>query len=460
MNKKHNQRPTKNVPVTDSKSGQTRNLNTPVNTKTWLPDGSVPPISSSLQPQVIDSVDEAKAANDADSLTTLQRGQDTSSGAEGLLNAEGSAEQNANSSASESKERKKPDYKNLADYLQGVFAGKAKSLPDDVFNKLRIGSPTINPDERGVLLRYAQENDHTLEKTRQLFIYARRTGSHRAWGRAIREFARDVVRSHLVVRGCSSVSLAFSGSEDEQGIKQFWNELYPQGYNAIASIAKAKPDVEVEATEPELLGIAKSSKIIAKARRNAFLCSVLWRHGENLEVTADLMHLYGETLFRHSTKLNLDTDLIDGLATLPEREEEKIAQVMAWASGQASSLQARTADYARKLQSATESLELLQAAQAELELRNLESLKMIQSKEQELSDMVRDICIQKTHSRADFESLRANSLGVIKSAVAELENVDIALSRENPKTEFARDVLKAVIDNLLKQVGKLDEKKS
>jgi hypothetical protein len=70
-----------------------------------------------------------------------------------------------------------------------------------------------------------------------------------------------------------------------------------------------------------------------------------------------------------------------------------------------------------------------------------------------------ELTIQRIHARADFESLRAGSLGVIKSAVSELENVNIVLSREKPKLEFAREVLTSVIDNLLEHINKLNESK-
>ena len=460
MNKRHNLRPSKNVPVTDSKSGEKRSLSAPISNRNWRPESPSLNNTNLNTEQNSSTVGTSVGASMGISPTARSPVENENSEMpEGAL-SESHAEL-TRPSAQGAKERKKPEYGNLCEYLEAVFIGKAKSLPDDVFNKLKIGSSVIPPGNRGNLLRFASENDPSLEKARQLFIYARRTGSYRAWGRAIREVARDVVLFHPVTRGCGSASHAFSSSQDELGTKQFWKELFPNGYNSAASGFSAKNEAPTPIAESTQLESSKeTSKVLAKARRNAFLCSVLWRHGEGLEVASDLMRVYGETLFEHQADKNLEADLIDGLATIPEREEEKIAQVMAWAMSQTATYQARAADYAKKLQLSSESLESLRTAHSELEGRNQEGLQLIQSKEQELRGLANSISIQNTHSRADFESLRANSLGVIKSAVSELENVDVALSRENPKTEFARDVLKAVIDNLLEHVRKLDEKKS
>ena len=148
-----------------------------------------------------------------------------------------------------------------------------------------------------------------------------------------------------------------------------------------------------------------------------------------------------------------------GLFSIPEKDAHKISILLAWTSAQSISLQSREADLDRRLQAAEQEIQTLLQTLASANAFQVTTEAALHFREAELDAQAKTLSVQKTHARADFEVLRADSLGVIKAAVTELENVDVALSREIPKTDIARDVVQAVTDSLLGHIKTLEGKK-
>lgn len=364
----------------------------------------------------------------------------------------------------------------VEDYIESFLSGKSRSFSEEQARKIAKGpghSPSMSPESRENLLRLAREAD-SLDKARQLMQFARLTGPYRALGRAFREFSRDLTCLHPVIQGVLPRDEIFPGSSDGPSLSYVWEKLFPlETRQAPGKKHKlAKPGGASKGTSKESGGLDEQStqgnerseslvsKEFAKARRNAFLCAALWRHGEGLISTSDFIGGLKQTIYSVGGLPDpLDGKLVDALVSLPEKEAEKLALYMEWSTSQLAQERTKSSDLELQLSRLRENVSGLQSQlDAERESHAV-TVTRAEDAENAWNSARADLGTQRIHSRANFEGLRATSLSIINQAVNELNNVEIVLTRPVPKTDFAADVVKNVIDELEAHIRELEAKK-
>ena len=70
-----------------------------------------------------------------------------------------------------------------------------------------------------------------------------------------------------------------------------------------------------------------------------------------------------------------------------------------------------------------------------------------------------DPTIPFVHLRTDYEKLRGSTLRTLNTEIVQLNNVEIALSRDVPKVEISLAVIHVVVDALLRLSKRLDSKR-
>ena len=348
----------------------------------------------------------------------------------------------------------------VTEFIEALYTGKIKTLPEATVRRITNCYVPLQSDQIGGLLTQVQSLDVSLEKTRLLMSLSGRAAPNRTFSKALRDFARDAVINHPVMRGEPEGACPFYGTSDVQPLEDFWKALYREQGENVSGFPKTEdgPSDGVESQQKEE---SKLSQQLRKARRNAFFCALLWRYGEGLIGLSEVLRLLKATVFQQtSSTSSLETRLVEGLAQIQEaREIERLALVFEWFAGQ-SRIEANRVIEA---QSANERLntQLAEAIQA-LEIGSsslLESQNEVAELRGALSTAERQLEIERTHSRADHEELRAKTLAVLREATREMGEVDIALSRPAPKAEFVRDVLRSVADELINYHRQLEENK-
>lgn len=467
MSKGKQLRPTKSVEISSKKTGNTQVVEVPRgrNESMAIMNKDENPVDDALSVVNLTEPPALKPDAQPDFLSDISAENSRSSGqvppdVATCVSANLTDAKVLSSASADESDVKRVELRSISEYVNALYGGSVKSLSEQTLNRLKNSMHAVPPDERGDLLRLALDTDKSLEKTKLLLLVADRCGAYKGLAQAFRSLAKDVLLLHPVAQGNSTISEFFHGIDDRKGLRELWSALYgqPSSVNREKPLEhsgepKSDPDGSAQAEE------RNASKQLAKARRNMFLCGALWRGSEDSPDIQGLIHTLGTTLFRSSNDPIVDGALLSSLATASEKEDERIALLIAWSVAQTGHLNARIADLGRRLQTSEDALSRTQGELAST--RDLLDDKEIEvgQRDAQLKAQLADTGIQKTHARADYEALRADSMNVIKAAVAELENVDVALSREIPKTYLAREVVQAVVDSLIKHVGSLEQKK-
>ena len=348
----------------------------------------------------------------------------------------------------------------LAEYVEALYAGKIKTLSESTIKRITSRYEPLRGEEAGALFLQAQSLDLTLEKTRLLMSLSGRAAKNRTFAKAMRDFARDAVNNHPIMRGKPEGTCPFFGTSDVQPLEDFWKALFIGNTESALEISR-RADSNSDGSESAQQDGSRPSQQFGKARKNAFLCAVLWRYGEGLVTFAEVLRLLKATVYHQPSSISsLETRLIDALAQPHEtRETERLALVFEWFAGQSRVEVVKVIE--AKVANERLSAELLEAAQA-LEVRStalFESQKEVAELRGMLLAAERQLEISRTHSRADYEELRARTLAVLGGATREMGEIDIALSRPAPKAEFVREVLRSVADELIIYHRQLEEKK-
>lgn len=468
MSKGKHPRPTKSVAISSKKTGSTQVVEVPRgrNESMAIMNKDESPVDDALsvvivtEPPVLEPDAHQDVSGDIDPENSIPSGQALPHEATTCVSANFSDIHMPPGWSTDQSGVKRVEPRTIAEYVKALYGGSVKSLSEQALNRLKNSTHAIPSEERSCLLRLALETDKSLEKTKLLLLAADRCGAYKGLGQAFRSLARDVLLLHPVAQGNPTISEFFHGIDDRRGLRDLWSALYGQP----SSVSREKPIEQVGEQTSDQDGDAQAeeknaSKQLAKARRNMFLCGALWRGSGDSSDLQGLIQALGTTLFRLSSDAPVGGALLSALATAAEKEDERIALLIAWSVGQTGHLNARIADLGRRLQTSEDALSRTQRELAStrdlLDEREIE----LSAKDVQLKSQLEDTGVQKTHARADYEALRADSMNVIKAAVAELENVDVALSREIPKTYLAREVVQAVVDSLIKHVESLEQKR-
>lgn len=376
-------------------------------------------------------------------------------------------------SANKSDRRVEPQ--NLAEFVYAFVAGKAKSLSSATAKRL-MGSSAIEPAVRGQLLRRVQEADPTLEKTRKLMLLAKENRAYRTLSQLLMEFCVECVVLNPAVRGTGMKAMLFPGFEDENNLEDAWRLLQSLGAPEQLPPDTAQSEPPLEHEDPARSAVTTDDRVsggwepkdtkertpgakaaASRSRRNALLSSAIWRMHHGQTNFAEMMRSLRATVFAlRERPQSLESELFEAIATLPEKEDERLAYVLEWSARQqaegltrlaetvrqAEALQSRVTAAEEQLRGATERAAMLE--------RQLEAERAARAAAEKA------IGVAQTHGQADLEEVRAMSLRAIRDAIAQLDVVSAALKREFPKIDSARDKVDAVMDALKSTNKKLE----
>ncbi|RDK09149.1 hypothetical protein DN412_17060 [Cupriavidus lacunae] len=355
----------------------------------------------------------------------------------------------------------------MQEFIDAFFNGKAKTLSDIVAKRLRGTTIPIPPAVRGELLRCVQEVDPVLDKTRKLMQLALENRALKTVGDILMEFCAECVLLNPAVHSNGMKALLFPGYADSTRLEDAWQGLMSlPPLSQVSNRNVTSPEEEPDAARqtpgtPGANGGARDKRkgksdrtgpvkgLAASARRNALLCSAVWRLYHSHCTFPEMMRGLRATVFALSKRpQSLETELITAITTLSEKEDERFAYLLEWSNR----LQT---DSLNKLNNALRLTEELQSHITAIEQQLQSSVEHADKLESQLSEeraaraaSDEALGVVKTHGQADFEELRATSLKAIRDAVAQLDVVSEALKRDVPKVESARDKIDAVMDAL------------
>ena len=381
-------------------------------------------------------------------------------------------------SASTNKGDRRVEPQNIAEFIDTFLSGKAKTLSSATAKRLMGASASIEPALRGQLLRRALETDPTLEKTRKLTLLARENRAYRTLSQLLMEFCVECVLLNPAVRATGMKAMLFPGFEGESSLEDAWRllqslsvpERLPQNNttqtenspdredparSAVATDDRASDGRGPKDGKDRTPGAKVAS---SRSRRNALLCSAIWRMHHGQMGFAETMRSLRATVFAlRERPHSLESEVFEAIATLPEKEDERVAYVLEWSSRQQTDALNRLADAARQADTLHS-----RVTAAEEQLRaTIERAEMLERQlEAERTARVaadRAVGVAQTHGQADLEEVRAMSLRAIRDAIAQLDVVSAALKREFPKIDSARDKVDSVMDALKSANKKLEE---
>jgi hypothetical protein len=379
-------------------------------------------------------------------------------------------------STSANKGDRRAEPQNIAEFADAFIGGKTKTLSSATAKRL-AGSSAIEPAVRGQLLRRAQEADPTLEKTRRLMLLARENRAYRTLSQLLMEFCVECVLLNPAVRSSGMKTMLFPGFEDENSLEDAWRLLQSLGapeqlpphiaqsetspeHEDRAGSAVATDDPPSGGPEPKD-GKEKTSgakAVASRSRRNALLCSAIWRMHHSQTSFAEMMRSLRATVFAlRERPQSLESELFEAITTLPEKEDGRLAYVLEWSARQHAEGSNRLADTVRQ----AEALQS-QVTAAEEQLRETTEHAAMLERQLEAERTARAaadraVGVAQTHGQADLEEIRAMSLRAIRDAIAQLDVVSAALKREFPKIDSAREKVDAVMDALKSTNKKLEE---
>lgn len=378
------------------------------------------------------------------------------------------------------KPEKRADPQTAAEFIEAFYAGRAKVLSEATVRRLKNSPIALEAAVRGDLLRRALAADESLDKTRRLLVLSTEVDELKALGHLLLQFAADVVVLHPAVRTNGMQAHLFPPYGEERSLEDAWHLLKASDTRVPPSTVSTEEQPVASTVDEATSGASgaesgtldspnRSAKVAAamraaqqsanKARRNALLCSVVWRvlHRKQLPFAEAMRALRGTLFAQGVEERRLESELLEALALMPEKEDAKVALLLQWTTKQQSDLVNKFTAGQTRIESLTERI-------SDLEAEVEEGTQQAQSLRQELEferaskeELGRHIGVVKTHGEADYEELRAASLRSIRSAVQQFEQVSIALGRDVPKVAFAREVLDTIVDSLRVTTKKLEE---
>ena len=376
------------------------------------------------------------------------------------------------------KGEKRSELQNIAEFIRAFFDGKIKTLSNAAVKRFSDTSVVIEPALRGQLLRHAQVADRSLDKTRKLMLLAKESRSHKSLSFQLFAFCADCVLLNPLVCSQGMKALLFPGFDDATRLDDAWHalqslraaEAHGSAPQSPADGVSALPDAErsteaaVDLPRPSPTADGENDKslsakaIVGRTHRNALLCSAIWRMHHGQASFGETMRALRATVFALPARpKSLEGELFEALATLPEKEDERFAYVLEWSARQQIEAQHKLSDASK----AAEQWQLRAlAVETQCDAANERANTLERQLEAERAARAaseKAVGVAQTHGQADLEEMCALSLIAIRDAIAQLDVVSVALGREYPKIESARDKVHAVMDALKPTNTKLED---
>lgn len=362
------------------------------------------------------------------------------------------------------------------EFIEAFYTGRSKSLTESIVRRIKNNALAIDSASRGTLLRLAQSEDETLDKTRRLMLIASEEADLKPLGHLLIEFAVEVICLNKAIHSNGMRVKLFPNYSDESALEDAWKalssmklsedlgtmdapQLAENSETDTSDRAQADGDIKIfSGRKGNSQTKAKAAISLSnKARRNALLCSVIWRIHKKHVTFPEAMRAMRNTIFYAPIATALEADLLEAIALMPEKEDSRVALLLEWQAKQQLDISLKLSDANQRTSDLT--VELAQVAnEKNLALEAIEKLRQdllaIQVKNQDLHSQ---LGVVQTHGQADHEALRSLSLRIVRESVTQLESVTTALGRDPPKVDIAIEVLNTVADGLKKAEKKLGE---
>lgn len=354
--------------------------------------------------------------------------------------------QSAGSDEEREGKEKRRKIESCDEYLEWYYAGKIKTLSEESIR--RIGSRVnITNALRAKLIDDALKSDFSMDKTRQLFVLSTDASSYTGLERSLRDFARDVVVRHPVMASQDHESwFPCSARNDLANVKTLWHGFV---------ISSGLPGQEASATEE---GKRTSAADIPRARRNAFLCALIWRYAERQTSFVEFFRSLRSTILQSSSQTeHIERSLLGFLVSAQDKDRCGIADFAHWFHDQTVRTQNQADHYRQRLESTerhTRELDELLAAKKE-ETAGLNQ--QIESLRAQVDAAGEEIRVHKVHSKDDLERQRSRTLRALEDEIPVLADCLTALNRDPPKVEVAKEYLGAALDKLNNELRALRE---
>lgn len=335
------------------------------------------------------------------------------------------------------------------EYLESYYTGRIKSLSDETIRSIGM-KVSSSPSLRAQLIDDAIRADFTLEKTRQLLVLSLNAGGSSGLAKTLRDFGKDVVCRHPVMGSQEPESwFPTTSQSDHSNLKVLWSIFV----SSITKPASDEPDDEGPRDKKP------NPADIQKARRNAFLCTAIWRYAERQMSFAECFRSLRATIFEsESDGKDLEKQLLAYLVSVQEKDRVGVAAFARWFFEQTIHVQ-NQADHCRLR------LEFLQSQKQEVdELLTTKELE-IASLNQQLSGLreqiqatEEEVRVVKVHSKDDLERQAGRTIRALEDEIPVLTDCLTALNREPPKVEVAKEYLGTALDTLNNELKILREK--
>lgn len=334
------------------------------------------------------------------------------------------------------------------EYLEEYYSGRLKSLSEKTVHLIKGKAPSTT-GRRASLIDHAVKSDFALEKTRSLFVFSLNAGGYSGLGRTLRDFAKDVVMRHPVMGSEDSAQwFPIASHNDAANVKSLWTD-----------VGIFDPETLPETSTEDEPGKKTSSADIRKARRNAFLCAVIWRFAERQATFAEFFRSLRSTIFQSAPDdKEVEEKLLNFLVLSQEKDRPGIAAFAQWFHDQTLQAQKQAEQHKQRLDSLQlqkqELDDLLLAKEDEIVLLN-EQLSTLQL---QVDASVEEIRILKVHSKDDLERQKSRTLRTLEDEIPVLADCLTALNRDPPKVEVAKEYLGTALDTLNRELKALGEK--
>lgn len=361
------------------------------------------------------------------------------------------------------KSEKRYEPQSVDDLLGAFYRGKVKTISDSTVRRLKTVGLYLQPSQRGELRRIAIESDETLDRTRRLMVVASEIPDLKTLGHLLMEFASEVVVFHPRLQRNGLQARLFPMRWDDNDLAAAWEFLNEP---AVASETSSKiqppgpegaPQPEAGADNSKPKAAASDRAAVSKVRRNALLCSLLWRVSRGAPFTEAMRGLRNSVFKLSSWPPALERDLLEAVALMQEKEDSKVALLLEWQARQNSELQAKIDQANRQLAATQEQIRPIESARDEALARCLELEALLADARGKKEQLTATLGVVQTHGKADFEELRSLALRLVIDTARKLEEASTALGREQPKVVLARETINVAVDGLHAGLKKLEE---
>lgn len=410
---KHHSKITRQVPVTNKKTGETQLRDAPEKKQNSA-------ITNELQTTATEVViSDVKHESGADSEMTISK-------------------------------KVKADEKNtqetLEQFIEDFYSGKTKSLSSDRVRKIKKLNFEI--DLREQLVISAAKSDLTLEKSKNLLTLLTELGTYQTFQHSVSEFIRDTVMRHPIMASHGAhIWLPLSGGHDEANL----NELF-EAIGAVKKSASNNKDKGVRLAESE----KKTATELQKARLNAFYIAVIWRYSKNYLGFTDIARVLRSTVYKLQVdKSVIESYVLDALVTAQGKEITSIASLMQWYFDQGEYDRNLVEMARRKAEVLSEQLDekkgLLTSAHSQIEGLNEE----IEGLRKQLDAAHEKERVQVIHTRADQQKQKGRTLRILEEEIPMLADCLTALERDPPKVAVAKEYMGTVLQKLSNELAEL-----